>query len=307
MLLRLRTLGQHVDAHLLSHQDDGTDDLPAVLVEVAQEALVDLELVELIVLQDVERGIGAAEVVEPDLIARLVELAQLVDEQVAVLDEHRLRDLDAQVVARDVVLLDDALDEGERVHQDEVVTREVHRDGDHREIVLELIAQELGHLLDDVAVEPRDQARFLEHGDEAGGRDRPLDRVDPAGQRLTAAEFARHRADDRLVVDLDVALLDGPVEIVEDEDAVGHAPAHGVMVEGGKARRILLDAVAGELRLVEIRRDGPTARAGFLVKRTDTSFHRDIGEVNLIVDRLAEVADLDLEPLTRHEEREVVS
>lgn len=121
VLLRLRSLSQHVDAHLLGHQDDGADDLAAVLVEVAQEALVDLELVELVVLQDVERGIGAAEVVEPDLIARLVELAQLVDEQVAVLDEHRRRDLDAQVVARDVVLLDDALDESERVHQHEVV------------------------------------------------------------------------------------------------------------------------------------------------------------------------------------------
>ena len=104
-----------------------------------------------------------------------------------------------------------------------------------------------------------------------------------------------------------MALLDGLVEVVEDGDSVRHAPAHGVVVEGGKARRILLDAVAGELRLVEIRRDGAAARAGFLVKRTDTSFHRDIGEVNLIVDRLAEVADLDLEPLTRHEEREVVS
>ena len=182
----LCTLCQHVDAHLFGHQHDGADDLAAVLVEVAQESLVDLELVELVILQDVERGVGTAEVVEPDLIARLVELVQLLDEQVTVLDERRLCDFDAQVIARDVVLFDDALDEGERVHQQEVVAREVHRDRDHREVVVHLVAQELCDLFDDVAVEARDQARFLEHGDEAVRRQEPFLGVNPACQGFAA-------------------------------------------------------------------------------------------------------------------------
>ena len=115
-----------------------------------------------------------------------MELVQLFDEQVAVLDECGLCDFDAQVIARDVVLFDDALDKGERVHQQEVVAREIHRDRDHREVVVDLVAQELCDLFDDVAVEARDQARFLEHGDEAVRRQEPFLGVNPACQGFAA-------------------------------------------------------------------------------------------------------------------------
>ena len=303
----LCTLCQHVDAHLFGHQHDGADDLAAVLVEVAQESLVDLELVELVILQDVERGVGTAEVVEPDLIARLVELVQLLDEQVTVLDERRLCDFDAQVIARDVVLFDDALDEGERVHQQEVVAREVHRDRDHREVVVHLVAQELCDLLDDVAVEARDQARLFEHRDEAVRRQEAFRGVNPACQGLAAAEFTCHRAHDRLVVDLDMALADGPVEVVEDEDAVGDALAHGLVVEGHRARRILLDAVAGEFCLVEVRRDGATVCAGSRLDDPDARLHRDVGHADLVVDSLADLLELYFEAVARHEEREIIA
>ena len=53
-------------------------------------------------------------------------------------------------------------------------------------MIVDLVAQELGDFFDDVAVEVRDQARFLEHGDEAVRRQESFLGVNPACQGLTA-------------------------------------------------------------------------------------------------------------------------
>ena len=53
-------------------------------------------------------------------------------------------------------------------------------------MVVNLVAQEICDFLDDVAVEARDQARFLEHGDEAVRRQEAFCGVNPACQGLTA-------------------------------------------------------------------------------------------------------------------------
>ena len=67
--LRFRPFGQGMDPQFLSHEDDGLEDAAALFIKIAQKGHVDLEFVEMVVMQDVERRIGTAEVVEPDLIA----------------------------------------------------------------------------------------------------------------------------------------------------------------------------------------------------------------------------------------------
>lgn len=68
----------------------------------------------------------------------------------------------------------------------------------------------------DIAVELVDEALLLEHRDELIGAQESVNRVTPARQGLHACEFPRQRAHDWLVVDLDVAVLDGLVDVGDD-------------------------------------------------------------------------------------------
>ena len=52
----------------------------------------------MIVVKDVERGIGTAEVIEPDLVARLLELLQTAEQIVLFFDQRRFRHFDAEKI-----------------------------------------------------------------------------------------------------------------------------------------------------------------------------------------------------------------
>ena len=97
MLLRLDALGKCLDAEFLGHVDDRADDVARLLREAAQKAHVELDEVDRIVLEDVQRRVAAAEIVEPDLIA-LVPV-----DGVVILGERALRDLDMQGITRNLV------------------------------------------------------------------------------------------------------------------------------------------------------------------------------------------------------------
>ena len=71
----------------LGHQHNGTDDFPALLSEIAQQSLIDLEFIEMILLQNIERRIRTAEIIEPDLIARFPELTEFLHEDIVFLDK----------------------------------------------------------------------------------------------------------------------------------------------------------------------------------------------------------------------------
>lgn len=76
VFLCLHTLRERLDAEVLGHADDRADDAARLLGEAAQKAHVELDEVDRVILEDVQRGVDAAEVVKPDLIALL---AQTVD------------------------------------------------------------------------------------------------------------------------------------------------------------------------------------------------------------------------------------
>lgn len=110
LLPRLDALCQCVDADSLGHHDDRCDNLATRIIEVAQELHVDLELIEMVILEHIQGRVSATKIIEPDRIAIAAEAVDHLQDLVAVLHHGRFRDLDAQVVARQLILPDDRLD-----------------------------------------------------------------------------------------------------------------------------------------------------------------------------------------------------
>ena len=100
--------------------------------------------------------------------------------------------------------------------------------------------------LEDLAAQPADQARLLGEPDERGGAEAAAGGVVPPGEHLVRAG-AVGEVDDRLDVEVDLAVLDRAVEVAERLRALGHLLAerrveHGVAVAaggfGGHHRRV---------------------------------------------------------------------
>ena len=202
VFLCLHALGERLDAEVLGHADDRADDAARFLREAAQKAHVELDEVDRVILEDVQRGIAAAEVVEPDLIALLAQAVDGLLDGPRVPREDALRDLDVQELARHGVLPAHSLDEVEDVQHVEVVARKVERDRRDGQVLVEPLAQRAADLLEHEGVEAVDEAHLLEDRDEGPGREEADLWGNPASQGLHAAELARYRADDRLVIDL---------------------------------------------------------------------------------------------------------
>ena len=212
----LHALGERLDAEVLGHADDRADDATRFLGEAAQKAHVELDEVDRVILEDVQRGVDAAEVVEPDLIALLAQVREGLLDDTRILRQDALRDLDMQEIARHSVLSARVLDEGKDIHHVEVVARKVERDRRDGQVLVESLAQHAADLLEHEGVEAVDEAHLLEDRDEGPRREEADLRVYPASQGLHAAELARHRADDRLIIDLNPMLLDGLIEVRDD-------------------------------------------------------------------------------------------
>lgn len=120
LLLCLDALGERVDAEFLGHAYDRGHDGAALLREGMEERHVELERVEAVVLEHVERGIAAAEVVEPDFAARLLEVAQSL--AYGIIPEHEciLRDLQAEEMAGQLIAVQDVLQECRGIEELEV-------------------------------------------------------------------------------------------------------------------------------------------------------------------------------------------
>ena len=99
LLARLYALRHGGDAEPFRHADDRGDDRAdlAAALEALKKFHVDLELVDVDVLEHVERGEAAAEIVDRDGEAVRVETLDDVDERLSLHDEGGLRELDDEV------------------------------------------------------------------------------------------------------------------------------------------------------------------------------------------------------------------
>ena len=199
----------------------------------------------------------------------------------------------------------DVVDDGRTVHEREIEAREVKRDRHERLAGLQELPLVRADVLDDVGVEAVDEARFLECGDEIGRRQAAERRRLPARERFEAAELARERAHDGLVENLDVAFFERLVEMLAHVALHGELAAHLRHVDGVDARRVALDAFAGELRFLEgIRCVFVFAR---VFEQADTGFELDVRVADVCPDERARALDGLLHVLDAREHGEVVS
>ena len=131
LFLCLHAFSEGADADILRHLHRGLDDVLGPLGEVGEEGHVDFEFVEVVILQRIERGVAAAEVVHPHLVSGGAEAVEDDADFSGVLHKHALCDFYAQERAGDAVFVSDAFDffidvAGEEVHAGQV---EGNRDG----------------------------------------------------------------------------------------------------------------------------------------------------------------------------------
>ena len=218
MLRALRAFGERAHAKRLRHVDDSRDDPLCLFRERREEAHVELDDVDVEILQRMERRIFAAEIVEPDLVALRAEVFDGHFELVRVLDERALAELDADELARDVIFGERLLKKAERVATREIAPRQIDGHGHDRPARFDALVEHAADLVEHGTVEFVDLARLLERGQEAPRRNHRAVGIHPADERLDAGNLFRQRADDGLVIHLDIPVQDGFVQRCREID-----------------------------------------------------------------------------------------
>ena len=216
LLLGLHALGQGLNANLLGHVDDGGEDALGAQTEVTQKVHIDFELVELKILQRVQGGVTAAEVVHPHGVTGVAELGDAAEHRGLVVGEHALGDLDADVEPRHLVGAHGLLHHGEDVAQLKVQPGQVQGDGHHNIPPGHGLPIKGAHLPDDMGVQQMDEAMLLQHGDKGSRGQQAVLRVIPAGQCLHGAHLTGDSAHHGLKINFDMLLLQSGVQVLED-------------------------------------------------------------------------------------------
>ena len=117
-------------------------------------------------------------------------------------------------------------------------------------------------LLEHPAPDRQDQVGLLGDGDELRGRDEPALGMAPADERLEAAQLAARQADQRLQVQLELAVGDRAAQLVLDRQAAQDAGAQLGVEDLVAAAAALLGAVHGDVGVAQQRVGVGVARVG---------------------------------------------
>lgn len=247
LFFRLDAFSEYLHADFFGHADGAFDDALRFFGEVRQEFHIDLQFIEAVVLEDIQRGIAAAEVVHPDLEACFMEIVDFFADLAEVMDEDAFSDFHIQHVVRDAVLVGDAVQFLEHFAGEEVDAGKVEGNGHNRFSAVDAFPVVLADMLDHVHIELADLTAVFESRDEDAGRNEALLRIFPAGQCLQAAERAGKGTHDRLVVDLDISVLQCFVDMVDSViSELGQVPDFIGIFEDMDIEAVA-DAVAGKL------------------------------------------------------------
>ena len=187
LLCRFHSLSQRQHAQPFCHHHDGSDDLTAPVIEVAEKTHVDLDLIKMVVVKRRQRGVLASEVVHPDLIPGLLKTADRRDHAEAVAYHNPLRDLEPQRTARHLIPSHHCLNGMKRVRHLKIIAGEINRNRDQRKSVVHAVSEKLQNPFQNEPVQPVDQLGFLENRDKDCRRNHADLRILPAGQRLESA------------------------------------------------------------------------------------------------------------------------
>ena len=188
-------------ADLLGHLHHRGEDAAGALAEGAEKTHVQLEFVEAVVLEHVQGGIAAAEVVHPDLIAGLPEAFHHVAHLSLLFGKDAFGDLYIEKIVGDMAGTGVFI-HGKNIALCKVHARQVDGNGNRGLVVFNRLTNAAADRLDHKAVKPVDALCLLEYRDKGIGRQHAALRVDPAGESFKAAKQPGDRADHRLVIDL---------------------------------------------------------------------------------------------------------
>ena len=195
LLLRFHAFRDDAHAEPLCHGDDGIqyDGTTLWITRLAQEPHIDFQNVRLDVLEHGKRGVAAAEVIDLDLEARLLQAADELSVLFDVTHQGRLRDLQLQLLCVNAVALHDVRHRLENVEMKHVVHGNV--DGDRQPFLFRSLPtfQNRRRLFPDVLVKTMDQSRILQNADELSGREEAFLGMIPAHERLRAEQIALRR------------------------------------------------------------------------------------------------------------------
>ena len=236
-----------MDAQLLGHVNDGAHDFPAPVILVPLERHIQLQRIKAVGLQHIQRRIAAAEIIQPALIACLPELLDFLPQPHFILLQGGLRDFYVEEIPGHLVLLHHPLHKGKGIHHLKIHGRQIHRHRHKGPVIFHNKPVQFGHRLNDKAVQSMDQAGLLQHRYKNGRHNHAPHRILPPGQGLHAAHLSRKRADDRLIVHLDMPFLQCPVEITKHINPIREMLPHGLIIHRKSPAGIPLDPVRRNL------------------------------------------------------------
>ena len=208
MLLRLHALHQRMDIDVLGHLHDGGGDTLRPQIEGPEELHIQLDLVKGKLLEDIQGRIGAAEIVHPDLIPGRPEPVYDPFQLFLLISHYALGNFKVNIFMGNLVLADDPVRQVEDIAKSKIKPRQIHRNGNRGLPVGNTAPDPGAYLPEDGHVQLMDHPQLFQYGNEIVGINHAPLRVDPPGQRLKTAQLPGEGADDRLVVNLDLALFD---------------------------------------------------------------------------------------------------
>eukprot|EP01022_Parablepharisma_sp_SALTPOND_P021769 TRINITY_DN435_c2_g11_i1.p1 TRINITY_DN435_c2_g11~~TRINITY_DN435_c2_g11_i1.p1 ORF type:complete len:948 (-),score=370.43 TRINITY_DN435_c2_g11_i1:3556-6399(-) len=247
--LGLHTLGQHRYIEAMAQRQDGAHEGLGLLAgfELADEAAVQLDLVEGEGAQGFQRRIAAAEIVHGDGHAHGLELLQQVKRPFAVGNDGGLGDFQLQPRGGQ------AGSSQHRTHPlDQGSVGELHGrqvDGNARlQVPLHsLAAGAFQHPVADGA----DGAAFLGHRNEDGRRDQTLYRMLPAQQDFVAGDLVAADGALDLVIQEELAAFQRRPDVARHGTPRARGFVHGGFVEADLLVHAFLGAIHGQVGIVE--------------------------------------------------------
>ena len=205
---------------------------------------------------------------------------------------------------RQIVPVHEAHQQFQRMDQLKVQLGEVHGDRQDLVSVLQPLMQQAADVLDDVGIQLADKAHFLQKRHKLRRGDHTLFRVLPAGQRLKTAELSRQGPHYRLIVDMNIALCQGALEVVEQIGALFALLLHPAAVDRCILGGILADGVAGKSCPIQCCLQSVIVCP--LLRQVDAGLELDALAANAVPDLLRHPPDAGLRLRSAHDRRKVV-
>ena len=168
-------------------------------VEIADEASIDLQLVELVVPEAAQRRVPRSEVVDGQPYPKSLERPQCLVDRASLARDQTLGDFQGQAVGFETMLAQSLCDHADELGF-ELASRQIHRNAQRQwaGVCILPTPQLPTRLIQDPCTDRNNQSRLFGHGEERIGQQQAPRRVLPSQQCLGACEAIAFQSKDRL-------------------------------------------------------------------------------------------------------------